>query len=92
MIFDGAAEFEGTSLNDHLLRGSNYFVSLLAVLLHFRSKPVPLSADIEKMYHQVLVPEEDREATIDEQDESQRFWSRIFTVDVHICIESSRRR
>ena len=52
VVFDGAAECNGTSLNKNL-RGSNYLISMIGVLLRFRLKPIPLSADIEKMYHQV---------------------------------------
>ena len=37
-------------------------MSLVGVLLRFRQKPVPLSADIEKMYHQVRLAPEDWEA------------------------------
>ena len=64
VLFDGAAEFEGTSLNDFLLRGPNYLPSMVGVLLRFRLKPVPLSTAIEKMYHQVLVPKEDCEEVL----------------------------
>ena len=62
VVFDGAAEYEGTSINKNLLKGPNYLVSLVGVLLRFRQKPVPLCADIEKMYHQVRLAPEDREA------------------------------
>ena len=62
VVFDGAAECEGTSLNDFLLRGPNYLSSMVGVLLRFRLKHVLLSTDIEKMYHQVLVHKEDRDS------------------------------
>ena len=62
VVFDGAAECEGTSLNKHLLRGPNYLVSLSGVMLRYREHPVALGADIEKMYHQVRVREEDKQA------------------------------
>ena len=62
VVFDGAAEYEDTSLNKNLLRGPNILVNLIGVLLRFRRNLVPVGADIEKMYHQVKVPEEDQAA------------------------------
>ena len=62
VVFDGAAECDGTSLNKKLLRGPNYFVSLIGVLLRFRRNKIPVSGDIVKMFHQVKVAREDREA------------------------------
>ena len=61
-VFDGTTEYQGISINKHLLKAPNYLVSLVGVLLRFREKPVPLCADIEKMYHQVRLLPEDREA------------------------------
>ena len=62
VVFDGAAECEGTSLNKHLHRGPNYLVSLSGVMLRYREHPVAIGADIEKMYHQVRVRKEDQAA------------------------------
>ena len=62
VVFDGAAEYEGTSLNQNLLRGPNLLVNLLGVLLRFRRNLIPIGADIEKMFHQVRVTEEDQKA------------------------------
>ncbi|XP_059352987.1 uncharacterized protein LOC130690708 [Daphnia carinata] len=62
VVFDGSAECEGTSLNKNLLRGPNYLLNLLGIILRFRKHQIPISSDIEKMYHQVLVPEEDQDA------------------------------
>jgi hypothetical protein len=62
IVFDGAAEYDGTSLNKKLLRGPNYLVSLIGVLLRFRRNKIPVSGDIVKMFHQVKVAKEDREA------------------------------
>ncbi|KAI9550868.1 hypothetical protein GHT06_006258 [Daphnia sinensis] len=62
VVFDGAAEYGGTSINQNLLRGPNLLVSLLGVLLRFRRNLIPVGADIEKMFHQVKVPVEDQVA------------------------------
>ncbi|XP_057380674.1 uncharacterized protein LOC130703071 [Daphnia carinata] len=62
VVFDCSAECEGTSLNKNLLRGPNYLLNLLAIILLFRKHQIPISSDIDKMYHQVLVPEEDQDA------------------------------
>ncbi|XP_057380666.1 uncharacterized protein LOC130703063 [Daphnia carinata] len=61
VVFDCSAECEGTSLNKNL-RGPNYLLNLLGIILRFRKHQSPISSDIEKMYHQVLVPEEDQDA------------------------------
>lgn len=62
VVFDGAAEYGETSINKNLLRGPNLLVSLLGVLVRFRRNLIPVGADIEKMFHQVQVPEEDQAA------------------------------
>ncbi|XP_033122071.1 uncharacterized protein LOC117121078 [Anneissia japonica] len=60
VVFDCAAKYQGIALNDMLLPGPNLTSSLLGVLLRFREYEVALMADVEVMFHQVLVPEKDR--------------------------------
>lgn len=62
VVFDAAAKFRGTSLNDQLLQGPDYINNLAGVLMRFRQEEVALIADIEQMFHQVRVPPEDRNA------------------------------
>ena len=62
IVFDCAAKYHNTSLNDHLLQGPDFTNSLVGVLLRFRQERVAVMADIEKMFHQVNVKEQDREA------------------------------
>ena len=68
VVFDVAAKCvdtptgEEVSINDKLLRGPNYLVNMHGVVNRFREKLIPISADIEKMYHQVKVSERDRDA------------------------------
>ncbi|WP_204107517.1 reverse transcriptase domain-containing protein [Streptococcus dysgalactiae] len=60
VVFDGAAKFNGVSLNDRLHQGPNVVQNLVQVLLRFRIGRFALSGDIEEMFLQVRVPEMDR--------------------------------
>jgi hypothetical protein len=62
IVFDAAAEFEGTSLNKALLQGPDSTNNLVGVLLRFRQENTALAADVESMFHQVRVPEQDQQA------------------------------
>lgn len=61
VVFDCGATFQGVSLNSELLQGLNLTSSLLGVLVRFRKEPVAFMGDIKAMFHQVRVPEEDRD-------------------------------
>ena len=54
-MFDCAAKFHGTSLNEQLLSGPDLTNNLVGVLTRFREAPVALTADIEGMFNQVKV-------------------------------------
>lgn len=60
VFFDCTAKYCGTSLNEHLLSGPDMINNLTGILLRFRQHPVALLCDIEKMFHQFHVKEEDR--------------------------------
>ncbi|KRZ54455.1 hypothetical protein T02_315 [Trichinella nativa] len=62
IVFDGSAVHRGTSLNDQFESGPNLHVELMGILLRFRRIRVGLQADIEKMYLQVDLHPEDRDA------------------------------
>ena len=62
VVFDCAARFRETSLNDQLLQGPDLTNNLTGVLLRFRQEPVALMADVEKMFHQVKVEPSDCDA------------------------------
>ena len=58
VVFDCSAKFQGVSLNDCLLQGPDLTNSLVGVLTRFREDPVAFMADVESMFHQVIVPPE----------------------------------
>ncbi|XP_058840964.1 uncharacterized protein LOC131696441 [Topomyia yanbarensis] len=60
VVFDASAKTtSGFSLNESLLVGPVVQDDLIAIILRFRTYPVALVADIEKMYRQVLLHPED---------------------------------
>ena len=59
VVFDCSARFKGTSLNDHLLSGPDLTNSLVGILCSFRKYPYAISCDVEKMFHQFMVREND---------------------------------
>ena len=62
VVFDAAAKFNGTSLNDHLYQGPDLANSLTGVLIRFREEEVAFTADLEAMFHQVKVLPKDADA------------------------------
>ncbi|XP_034093136.1 uncharacterized protein LOC117560379 [Gymnodraco acuticeps] len=61
VVFDCGATFKGTTLSDVLYQGPNLTSSLLGVFTRFRQEPVAFMGDIQAMFHQVKVTEEDRD-------------------------------
>ncbi|KAL7852949.1 hypothetical protein SRHO_G00187340 [Serrasalmus rhombeus] len=59
VVFDCASSFQGKSLNEELLQGPDLTNSLVGVLTRFRHDHIALISDIEAMYHQVRVTDED---------------------------------
>ena len=53
LVFDCSTDFQGYSLNRHLLQGPDLTNSLVGVLCRFRQEPVDFACDIEGMFHQV---------------------------------------
>ena len=64
VVFDCTARFRNTSLKDQLVQGPNLTNSLVGVLLCFRQERIGISADIEKMFHQVRVSSQDTHALL----------------------------
>ena len=50
VVFDCAAKYKGTSLNDNLIRGPDLMNSLIGVLMRFCKERVALVADVEAMF------------------------------------------
>ena len=60
-VFNGSAKLlQGESLNDLLHIGSNLLKSPIDLICRNRNFKLALSADIEKMYRQIMVHEDDR--------------------------------
>ncbi|XP_052805846.1 uncharacterized protein LOC128235140 [Mya arenaria] len=62
VVFDCAAKYKGMSLNDRLHQGPDLVNSIVGVLTRFREERIALVADIEAMFHQVRVMDEDCQA------------------------------
>ena len=59
-VSDAAAKYQGTSLNKQLSSGPDLLNSVIGILMHFRQELIAMAADIEAMFNQVAVPEEDQ--------------------------------
>ena len=62
VVFDAASKYGGTSLNENLLTGPDFLLTIPGVLMRFRQEEVALNADIEKMFLQVGMKTEDQPA------------------------------
>ena len=60
VVFDCSTEFGGASLNKQLIAGPDLTNQLVGVLTRFREEHIAYMADIEAMFHQVRVPENQR--------------------------------
>ena len=61
-VANAASKYRGQSLNSNLLTGPDLLNSLLGILLRFRENPVAILADIESMFMQIVVKQEDQSA------------------------------
>ena len=60
VVFDVSAPFEGKSLNTEALPGPKLQSNMFDILVKFRKGTVALAGDVSQMYHQLVLPEEDR--------------------------------
>ena len=61
-MFDTAAKYHGTSLNENLLKGPDLLSSLIGIILPFRINEFAVMGHTEQMFHQVYVLTTDRDA------------------------------
>ena len=59
VVFDAAAYFNNSCLNDHLLSGPDLLNNLVGVFLRLREGKYAAVSDIEQMFHQVNLRPED---------------------------------
>jgi len=62
IVYDCAAKFEGTSLNNKVLQVPDLTIKLTGVIMRFREGKVAVMGDIEAMFHQVKITVEHRDA------------------------------
>ena len=61
-VANTASKFKGVSINNALLKGPDMLAIFREILLRFRKHPVGILADIERMFMQVAIREEDQSA------------------------------
>ena len=61
-VKNAASKYKGVSLNDALLTGPDLLCNIHGLLLRFRQYEVAVTADIEAMFMQVVIREEDQDA------------------------------
>ena len=61
VVFDCASKFQGVSLNDKVYQGPDLANKLIGVLIRFRQDSIAFMADIEAMFNQVKVHQDDRD-------------------------------
>ena len=59
-VCNAASKYKDMCLNDKLLAGPDLLHGLIGTIFRFREGPIALTADIESMFLQVQIPEQDR--------------------------------
>ena len=60
LVCNAASKYKEVCLNDKLLAGPDLLHGLIVTIFRFREVPIALTADIESLFLQVQVPEQDR--------------------------------
>ena len=60
IVFNSSAMYKGHQLNDYWLKGPDLLNNLFGINLRFREREVAFIGDISKMYHRILIPEQDQ--------------------------------
>ena len=58
VVYDLSADYEGRCINSELLSGPDVASQIAVVLLRFKEEQVAVMGDIEAMFHQVKVPDD----------------------------------
>ena len=58
-VCNAAAKYQGVALNNKLLSGPDLLQRLIEIIFRIRKHPIALSADLEAMFLQVAVPNDD---------------------------------
>jgi hypothetical protein len=61
MGFDCLARYKDFSLNEYLLTCPDLLNTLTGILYRFRQHPVSVKCEVEKMVHQLVISEVDRD-------------------------------
>ena len=61
IVFNSSATYQGDRLNDYWMKEPDLLNSLYGVILRFRENEVAVAGGISKMYHRVLIPEQDQQ-------------------------------
>ena len=61
LVYDASAKYGGVSLNDALYQGPDLNNQLRNVLLRFRERPIAFAADIQSMFNNFAVPEDQKD-------------------------------
>ena len=60
IVFNSSSAYQGHRLNDYWINSPDLLNNLFGVVLRFREQEVALVGDISKMYHRILIPEQDQ--------------------------------
>ena len=60
IVFNSSAMYNGLQRNAYWLKGPDLLNDLFGINLRFRKKEVALIGDISKIYHRILIPEQDQ--------------------------------
>lgn len=82
LVFDAAATSHGVSLNSQLLKGPQEYRPLLPILFHFRQNAVAVCADIQEMFHQVVIRLRSHNDIAASEGYPQRCWLPVAKVQI----------
>ncbi|XP_068676111.1 uncharacterized protein [Montipora foliosa] len=93
VVFDAAARFDGSSLNEQLVGGPTLTNDLTGVLFRFREDEIAFSADIESMFYQTYVTPRDTDSmrflwwpgSVDNPPEDYKMLVHIFGAKLSPC-------